>query len=139
VNRRRIVAVTASTVVVAGLVTAGIAHARAGDGEPLRAPRGQNLPHSHRDPSGGFSKDTVLECDPPGGDHPHAEQACATLAAADGQIANITPTPGEMCPHLVAPVRATARGHYGATPINYDHTWNNACEMTRATGEVFDF
>jgi hypothetical protein len=138
VNRRRGVTVTASTFIVAGLVTVGIAHARsaANDDVPPDAQTSLTLTLA---PTGGVPTTVVLECEPAGGSHPHAEDACAALAAANGQIGGIAPKQAEMCPHLVHPVRATATGHYRTTLVDYDHTWNNSCELTRATGAVFDF
>jgi hypothetical protein len=137
------VMVTAATVVVAGLVTAGIAHARSsGDNEPvLTAPNaaaGTSLVLTVA-PQSGAPRTVSLECDPTGGSHPHAADACAVLSAAGGQIDQVPPKQGEMCPHLVAPVHATATGTYRSTPVSYDHTFNNECEMSRATGAVFAF
>jgi Subtilisin inhibitor-like len=138
VNRRGIVAVAASTAVIAGLVTAGIAHARSSDeGVPPGQPKGMFT--LGVTPNNSVQSTVVLACDPTDGNHPHPAEACADLAKVDGQIANIKPTQGEMCPHYVAPVRATAVGRWGSTPINYDHTFPNACEMRRATGAVFAF
>jgi hypothetical protein len=134
-NRRGVVAVAASSGVIAGLVTAGIAHARAA--EDAAAPRGQ-FELSVTQGSGAPSTVT-LACDPTAGDHPHAEAACADLAKVGGHIENITPKQGEMCPHYVSPVRATAVGRWESTPINYDHEFPNACEMSRATDQVFAF
>lgn len=134
--RRRVVATTAlSTIVVAGLVTAGIAHARsaAQDAGPATS---LVLTLTAQD---GVPRSVSLECEPTGGSHPHAADACAVLKKADGRIDHIRAKPGAMCPHLVAPVQATAVGTYDSTPVNYDHTWNNSCELTRATGELFDF
>ena len=134
-NRRGVAMVGASTVLIAGLVTAGIAHAKSA--EETGQPRGQfELTVTH---GSGTPTAVTLTCDPTAGDHPHAEAACADLAKVNGQIQNIAPKEGEMCPHYVSPVRATAVGRWESTPINYDHTFTNGCEMARATGAVFDF
>jgi hypothetical protein len=136
-NRRGLLIVGASTVVIAGLVTAGIAHARSAEDSPPGQARGQfGLTVTH---GSGAPITVALACDPVGGNHPHAEEACADLAAVNGHIENIPPKQGAMCPHYVSPVRATATGRWQSTSISYDHTFSNACEMTRATGEVFDF
>jgi hypothetical protein len=138
VNRRSIVIVGASTVVVAGLVTAGIAHARSADED---VPAGQ--PHGMFGltvtPHGGAPTTVALSCDPLGGNHPHPAEACADLAKVDGQIGHIQPRTGEMCPTFIAPVHAQAVGRWGSTPVDYDRTWGNACELRRATGAVFAF
>lgn len=138
-NRRGMVAVAASTVVIAGLVSAGIAHAKSSDDDGVAPGQSRGQFGLTVTRGSGAPITVVLACDPIDGNHPHAEAACADLAKVNGQIQNITPKQGEMCPHYVSPVRATAAGRWGTTSINYDHTFNNSCEMIRATDEVFDF
>jgi hypothetical protein len=138
------VATTAlSTIAVAGLVAAGIAHAMSASTDD---PTSSGIDSGARSslvltviPANGAPKTVALDCDPTGGDHPHGAKACADLKAAGGDITKIKAKAGQMCPHLVLPVRALAHGAYAGTPVNYDHTWNNDCELVRATGEVFTF
>jgi hypothetical protein len=142
VTRRSTVSMTAFTVAVAGLVTAGIARAATTDQpvvSPPNATAQTSLVLTITPQSAGTPKTVSLECDPTGGSHPRATDACVALQTASGQIDQIQPQQGAMCPHTVAPIRATATGTYAATPMAYEHTWNNSCEMTRATGPLFDF
>jgi hypothetical protein len=80
----------------------------------------------------------TLTCAPEGGTHPTAKDACAALAAAGGDIGKVAPGQ-EMCPHLVRPVTATATGSYQGHPLSWSKTFNNTCEMQRATHPIFEF
>ncbi len=82
------------------------------------------------------TRGTLLLCDPPQG-HPHAAQACAELAVAEGDIGRIPATPGALCPMIYAPVTAAARGEWNGRPVSYTHTFANSCVMGAATGAVF--
>jgi hypothetical protein len=143
VIRRRVVATTAlSTIAVAGLVAAGIAHAMSASTDNSGF-SGDSAARTSLIltviPANGARKTVALECDPTGGDHPHGPKACDDLNAAGGDLTKIKAKAGQMCPHLVLQVRVLAFGTYRGTPVNYDHTWNNDCELVRATGEVFTF
>ncbi|MET8410937.1 SSI family serine proteinase inhibitor [Streptomyces sp. NPDC005195] len=82
------------------------------------------------------TRGTLLLCDPPQG-HPHAAQACAELATAEGDIGRIPATPGALCPMIYAPVTAAARGEWNGRQVGYTHTFANSCVMGAATGAVF--
>ncbi len=56
------------------------------------------------------TRGTLLLCDPPQG-HAHAAEACAELAAADGDI-DALPPKSVFCPMIYAPVTAHARGEW---------------------------
>lgn len=55
------------------------AHADTGNWLMLSVSHGENT-------TAGTENGTLLRCDPPGGGHPHAEEACAQLSQADGRI-----------------------------------------------------
>jgi hypothetical protein len=84
-------------------------------------------------------KIVTLTCDPAGGTHPHAADACTELGKAGGDFDKLPPTPNQMCPHIVQPVTASAEGTYRGKPVGWSQTFNNTCEMNRATAPLFQF
>ncbi|MFJ2577993.1 SSI family serine proteinase inhibitor [Kitasatospora aureofaciens] len=70
--------------------------------------------------------------------HPHAEQACADLTAADGDVARITHQNG-VCPMVYSAVTAKAYGVWNGQRVEYAKTFANDCVMRSETGAVFDF
>jgi subtilisin inhibitor-like len=87
----------------------------------------------------GAERAATLLCNPASGTHPKAAGACAAIDAAGGDFTKLAPLPGQMCPHFVRPVTAAAQGTYRGAPTTYTQTFNNSCEMNRATHSVFDF
>ncbi|MGX9884385.1 SSI family serine proteinase inhibitor [Streptomyces sp. NPDC002276] len=81
------------------------------------------------------TRGTLLLCDPPQG-HAHATEACAELAAADGDIDAI-PASSVFCPMIYAPVTAHARGEWKGRPVDYTRTFSNGCVLAARTGDVF--
>ncbi|WP_329333389.1 subtilase-type protease inhibitor [Streptomyces sp. NBC_00663] len=81
------------------------------------------------------TRGTLLLCDPPQG-HGHAAEACADLAAVDGDIAALPPKDG-YCSMIYAPVTAHARGEWNGRPVEYTETFSNGCVMAGRTGSVF--
>jgi hypothetical protein len=81
------------------------------------------------------TRGTLLLCDPPQGHH-HAAEACAELAAADGDIAAI-PAKDVFCSMVYAPVGVHARGEWRGRPVEYAQTFSNACVLAARTGSVF--
>lgn len=79
---------------------------------------------------------TMLRCEPPGGDHRRAAEACAELAAANGRIADIPPKDA-FCPMIYAPVTAHAHGMWHNRAVEYTETFANTCMLTARTGAVF--
>jgi len=81
----------------------------------------------------------VLRCDPTGGSHPQAGDACAALAEAGGDVSAVKPRVGMMCTMQYEPMTAIARGVWHGRPVRYRHTFSNACHMHTTTAVVFDF
>ena len=77
-----------------------------------------------------------LTCQPPGGSHPKAAAACATLAKAGGDPRRITPL-DRMCTMEYAPVTASLTGRWKGRAIRYRAEFSNACTMHLATRTVF--
>lgn len=89
-------------------------------------------------PQGGVAHSVTLTC-PAGGTHPNPQGACEALDAANGNIGSVPAKAGQMCPHIVRPVTASASGTYQGRPESYMRTFNNQCELNRATNPIFAF
>lgn len=81
----------------------------------------------------------TLRCDPPGGSHPRARDACRALAAAGGDLTKLAHARDVACVAVYDPVAVRARGTWRGRPMTYDATFSNRCTMTAATGAVFAF
>ncbi|MFI2206272.1 SSI family serine proteinase inhibitor [Streptomyces sp. NPDC020192] len=128
----RATAAAGAVLAAAGLLGAGPAHAAARDPFPgtwlyLTVTKG--------DSEAGGTYGSLLRCDPPRG-HVHAAEACAELAAADGDIGRI-PAENVICPMIFAPVTAHARGQWHGRQIDFRQTYANACILRARTGAVF--
>lgn len=79
----------------------------------------------------------TLLCEPDGGTHPKAAQACAELARHGGQF---THRPADVfCTMNYAPVIADATGAWRGRPVHFHQQFPNACDMHARTGSLFDF
>lgn len=87
------------------------------------------------DQGDGRSVTYTLTCDPPGGDHPDPEGACAALAALPEPFA---PVPaGMMCTQEYGgPQTATVRGTYRSEPVEAVLTRTDGCEISRWQSHV---
>lgn len=83
----------------------------------------------------GYPRHTLLLCDPPLGSR-HAAEACAELAAADGDIGRIPPK-RIFCTMIFAPVTVHARGRWNGRPVDFQETYSSKCVMNGRTGAVF--
>ena len=88
-----------------------------------------------RDPA---PRSVTLRCDPAGGGHPHARQACDALAVAGGGFGRL-PGTRQMCPMIYAPVTATAQGVWRGIPVRWSQRFANACLLGERTGALFRF
>ncbi|MEU3018359.1 MULTISPECIES: SSI family serine proteinase inhibitor [unclassified Nocardiopsis] len=80
-----------------------------------------------------WARAATLECDPAGGDHPRAEEACG-LIAQHGDIASVMANPNGACTMEYRPVTVRVTG-----AEDYEETFGNACQMANAKGAIFDF
>ena len=72
-----------------------------------------------------------LECDPPGGDHPQAAEACKALDAA-GARAFEPVAKDQACTDLYGgPQTATVEGTYDGDPVDATFSRTNGCEIDR--------
>ncbi len=79
----------------------------------------------------------TLRCDPPGGGHPEAAQACSELSGSGGKPAH--PPDGRMCTAVHAPVVARTEGRWHGKPVRFRAEYGNDCVMRSRTGTVFAF
>jgi subtilisin inhibitor-like len=72
----------------------------------------------------------TLECDPPGGDHPHPEAACAAVRK---NATALQPVRADMActQQYGGPERARVQGAVDGTPVSAELTRANGCEIAR--------
>ncbi|WP_243792315.1 SSI family serine proteinase inhibitor [Saccharopolyspora gloriosae] len=81
-----------------------------------------------------------LRCEPTGGTHPRAAEACESLLAADGNFDQVgQPHTSAPCPLVLRPVIASAHGTWQGKPLHFDKEFGNSCVATSKLGTVFDF
>jgi hypothetical protein len=82
----------------------------------------------------------TLQCDPVGGTHPKAAQACADLAKARD---NFTVAPDEKNPQacfmIYSPVTASAEGQWRGEAVKFTTRFPNTCVLHSRTASIFDF
>lgn len=88
----------------------------------------------------GPERTVTLQCDPAGGTHPKAAEACADVAKAGGQLAQMPAgAQPRACFMIYAPVTVTARGDWQGQAVRFTEKFPNTCVMRDKTGSVFDF
>ena len=85
----------------------------------------------------GISRSVVLRCDPAGGAHPKALEACAQLARNGGRFTR--PAGHIACTLQYAPVQVTASGRWRGRLVWFTKSYGNSCELRAHTGALFDF
>jgi hypothetical protein len=138
--------VVGSVAAVAALLTGGSAAVAVAPAPGPRQPAGYNggaaTPRARLTltymAEAGYAAAVKLTCNPAGGGHPEAAQACATLRTAGADPEKIKPA-RVMCMMLYAPITAEITGVWRGVPVEWTHKYGNSCEMTRATGVLFKF
>ncbi|GAA4486770.1 hypothetical protein GCM10023191_013650 [Actinoallomurus oryzae] len=86
------------------------------------------------------ARTVTLQCYPTGGTHPKAAQACADVARAGGNLAQMPAnTKPQACFMIYSPVTVTAQGQWHGQAVRYTKKFPNSCVMRDKTGSVFDF
>lgn len=80
-----------------------------------------------------WTRATTLTCDPAGGGHAKAEEAC-DLIAEHGDIASVHSVGDGFCTMEYRPVTVRVSG-----AEEYEDTFGNACVLNSAKGAIFDF
>ncbi|WP_434438930.1 SSI family serine proteinase inhibitor [Lentzea sp. E54] len=89
-------------------------------------------------PETGTLSTTQLHCEPAGGLHRNAEQACEQLIPVEGDFRKLEET-GLMCTMELNPTKATLRGKWRDKKIDFQQVYSNPCVVRAFTGKVFDF
>jgi hypothetical protein len=99
--------------------------------EPEPEPRPTQLQVVVRTPDlGGGGRRFDLSCDPPGGDHPNAEAACAALAAHSEAIEAVPPDTA--CTQIFGgPEQAEVTGLFRGRDVEATFDRSNGCEIDR--------
>lgn len=92
----------------------------------------------HDNGRGAAPRTATLSCDPAGGTHPHAQDACASLEAAGGDPNGLRQE-HTMCTLDYQPVTLTAHGNWKNRPVHFEKTYSNSCTAQAQTEQVFDF
>ena len=78
-----------------------------------------------------------LTCEPAGGLHPRADQACLALSDVDGRIDGLS-SGQAMCTLEYDPVRVKASGRWRGETRVFEAEFPNPCVMRAETGPVFE-
>ncbi|MEX0172162.1 SSI family serine proteinase inhibitor [Streptomyces sp. LMG1-1-1.1] len=72
-------------------------------------------------------------------DHPHRTSACADLSTAHGDFDHLPGHATAICSNDAAQITVTAHGVHDGRAVHWQHTYDDDCRLTLATGDVFDF
>jgi hypothetical protein len=86
----------------------------------------------------GTLSNTQLNCEPAGGLHKNAKQACEALAPVEGDFTKIEAADA-LCTMELNPTKATLRGKWRKKNVVFEEVFSNPCVMRVSTGKVFDF
>jgi hypothetical protein len=98
--------------------------------QPSGSARGDTLTVQVKASAQAPAKTWTLRCDPAGGDHPKAKQACAALAKTQDPF---KPVPaGQMCTQIYGgPEQATVKGTWHDRPVNARFSRGDGCQLNR--------
>jgi hypothetical protein len=86
------------------------------------------------------ARSVILRCDPPGGTHPKAADACADVAKSQGDLKQMPASSNpRACFMIYAPVTVSAQGNWRGQPLQFTAQFPNTCVMRDKTGSIFDF
>ncbi|MEV6926883.1 SSI family serine proteinase inhibitor [Dactylosporangium sp. NPDC051485] len=125
-------AVTGPAVAQAGAVYRGGGAAQAG----ARPGTSLVLTVAKGEPARPVQRRAVLTCQPAGGSHRQARDACAQLSKVGGRFERLQ-LDGGACTMQYDPVTVTASGSWKGRKVAYRHTFGNACTLATTTGAVF--
>lgn len=90
-------------------------------------------------PEMGTLSTTQLTCEPAGGLHKNAKQACDGLAPVDGDFTRMEPAADAACTMELNTTKATLKGKWRGKKVVFEQVYSNPCVMRVHTGKVFDF
>jgi hypothetical protein len=83
-------------------------------------------------------KEITLKCEPTGGNHAEAEEACASLDAVDGDFDALM-SRNTICPDVYQPVTIEVGGSWRGEAMDFEHTYANLCFAYDESDGVFKF
>jgi hypothetical protein len=83
--------------------------------------------------------ESLLLCNPVGGDHPNGAAACRDLGVASSDFDRLPGDPRGVCGAVYDPVTVTANGIWEGKPVDFAKTYDNPCKLYLRTGPVFEF
>lgn len=89
--------------------------------------------------TGPLNKSVTLQCEPTGGTHPTADDACTKLIAVNGQFALLPWAQGYGCTADWMPVTVTVTGTWRYQSVYFTKTYGNDCEAAVGSNFVFRF
>lgn len=112
------------------LVLLALAACSSPDGDTVTAgPRTDLVIEFVREP-GATPERRTLTCEPTGGDHPDAEQACADLAASQDPFAPLATD--QVCTQIFGgPQTATVTGTYRGEPVRLELSRSDGCRIAQ--------
>ncbi|MFC4908575.1 SSI family serine proteinase inhibitor [Actinomadura gamaensis] len=127
----------AALALVFSAAACGSEHAGSGSSAPppkdTVAPSASSANHltvSYRASAQAPAKTWTLTCDPTGGDHPKAAQACASLAKTPDAFKPVPPD--MMCTKIYGgPEIATVKGTWHGRPVDTEFTRVDGCQLAR--------
>ncbi|GAB3277244.1 SSI family serine proteinase inhibitor [Parasphingorhabdus pacifica] len=126
------IALAATTMLGAALVPVAV------NAEPAGPPASFVSLAVHDNGRGNPLRTATLACEPTGGTHPHATNACGSLEAAGGDPNGLRHE-HTMCTLDYQPVTLTAHGNWQGEPLHFEKTYSNICTAKAQTEQVFDF
>ncbi len=117
----------------------GVADANTDTALPLTAPSLTALSLTIAMPEGPATT-VELRCEPTGGTHPNATDACAELLAAQGDFGALQSQQApQACTMEYRPMTAVAKGTWQGRKVVWENEFSNACTLRTSTGTVFRF
>ncbi|KAA1373800.1 hypothetical protein ESP62_017520 [Aeromicrobium fastidiosum] len=101
------------------------------DGSGASPAAGTSLTIAVTPDEGATPKTYRLTCDPAGGDHPQAEQACDAIAAAGASVFEPVSSDQTCTQVFGGPQQATVKGTYDGKDVDASFSRQNGCEIDR--------
>jgi hypothetical protein len=83
------------------------------------------------------ARTAVLKCEPAGGSHRQAAEACGELEGVNGTFASLNVRRPGYCTTEYDPVTVTATGQWRGSTVSFEQTFVNKCVLSTRTGVVF--
>jgi len=83
-------------------------------------------------------REVTLKCEPTGGNHEHAEDACASIESVGGNLDELLDRQ-ELCPEVYQPVTIEVGGNWDDMVVAFEHTYANLCFAFSQSDGVFSF